>query len=140
MRAGVVVMTMREVVDTSRGQSHRYAVKLSCGHVVGRNLLRLGRNRDRVDRIRCDACELGPARRVAVGRRGTRSVSVRDEAKFQEACRMLAELTAKGYEVYVQGSGNVHLMTGPSHDRRGGAIRSNAIVTCHVPRAGGGDW
>lgn len=62
-----------------------------------------------------------------------------DRALFRRACDVLRALTAKGYEIYVAGSGSVHLMSGPSHDDSGRAQRENVIETASGPRMSGGD-
>ena len=63
-----------------------------------------------------------------------------DLEQFEAACRMLAALTSKGFEIYVAGSGTVCLMAGPSHDADGRPQRANIIDSHSVPGAGGGDW
>lgn len=61
-------------------------------------------------------------------------------AKFQEACRLLRELSDAGFDIYVSGSGSVNLMVGPSHDRDGRPLRESVLERELVPRMSGGDW
>jgi hypothetical protein len=66
------------------------------------------------------------------------SPDVRD--KFRKACALLRECTDAGFEIYVAGSGSVHLMSGPTHDADGTPRRDRSVERVHVPKMGGGDW
>ena len=61
-------------------------------------------------------------------------------AKFEDACRLLNEVVDVGYELYVSGSGSLHLMKGPSHVGNGVPQRQNIVHTVHVSSLSGGDW
>lgn len=63
-------------------------------------------------------------------------------ARFEEACAILNEIAAAGYELYVAGSGSFHLMSGPSHAPgvSAMALRENSVHSIHVHTMSGGDW
>lgn len=65
----------------------------------------------------------------------------RQVGAFRRACRTLARLTAAGLQVYVAGSGEVHLMTGDSHDGTAGTPHpERSAAQEYVPGMSGGDW
>jgi hypothetical protein len=86
----------------------------------------------------CDNCR-ALAQAAATARQA--EVKAHHLAKFRRACRMLAELAADGFTIYVAGSGTFNLMAGPTHDEQTGrALRDNSVDYALVPGAGGGDW
>ena len=70
----------------------------------------------------------------------TKEPDVDTLVRFRRACRDLQRISRRGFEIYVSGSGNVHLMRGPSHDEHGNPLRENVVETFSVPRMSGGDW
>lgn len=63
-------------------------------------------------------------------------------AKFELACKLLNELVADGFELYVAGSGSTHLLRGPSHEPGvdGQPLQDNIVHTVYVRTLSGGDW
>jgi hypothetical protein len=61
--------------------------------------------------------------------------------KFRRACSLLRDCTLAGFEIYVAGSGSVHLMSGPSHEMCAESVprRDRILETEHVPKMGGRD-
>jgi hypothetical protein len=69
----------------------------------------------------------------------TRELKPRERATFRKACRDLRKLVDAGWFLYLDGGGNLHVMTGESHDE-GGQPRQDRIVDSETCGAGGGDW
>jgi hypothetical protein len=71
-----------------------------------------------------------------------RAPTPREVARFRKACRDLKRLAESGWHLYLDGTGNMNLMSGPSHEPwlDGGRPRQDRIVAHEGCGAGGGDW
>lgn len=58
---------------------------------------------------------------------------------FLKACRALRKLRDAGWFLYLDGSGNMCLMSGPSHDGNGHPRRDRVVLNDDCG-ATGGDW
>lgn len=61
-------------------------------------------------------------------------------AKFTQAGQLLRELVAGGFSLYVDGTGNLHLMIGPSHDENHRPRQDAIVASENIPGLSGGDW
>jgi uncharacterized phosphosugar-binding protein len=61
--------------------------------------------------------------------------------RLKQAADLLRAIAADGWQLYVAGSGNLHMLSGDSHDRAFARGRHDRVkATEHVPTLSGGDW
>ena len=65
--------------------------------------------------------------------------TAKDLATFRRACSLLVGLARAGHVFYLAND-TLCLMSGPSHDDGGRALRGNVVDSMRIPAAGGGDW
>ena len=71
----------------------------------------------------------------------TRSPTLHELADFAKACRLLRGLAAAGWHLYLDGSGGMNLMNGPSHgEGLSAAPRQDRVLERETCGATGGDW
>lgn len=77
---------------------------------------------------------------VKRNRRANAPAARTDRQLFDGAVKNLRELSNRGFQLYVAGSGTLCLMNGNSHDESGAPRRDRVVMDANVPGMGGGDW